>query len=94
MYNLNIIKRQVKKFKKKLLTLYVLFAIPLIVLLLGVIWFLKPILIKEYCQNQAKKIVGNQWNKLYKAEGYEKRYADQIAWGFREQLKCEHKFQL
>lgn len=87
-------KRQIKKFKTKLLILYILFVIPLVVLLLGILWFSKSFLIGSYCQNQAKKIVGNQWNKLYKAEGYEKQYADQIAWGFREQLKCEHKFRL
>lgn len=58
---------------------------------LGIFRLLIPVFIEEYCVNQAKKIVGNQWGKLYTAEGYEKLYAKQITWGFREQLKCGHK---
>jgi hypothetical protein len=71
--------------------LYILWAIPLVILLLAFLWFLKPLLIEKHCENQAKKIVGNQWDKLYKAEGYEKQYATKITWGFREQLKCERR---
>ncbi len=86
-------KMQVKKSKTKQL-LFILFFFPLIVLLLGILWFFISLMIRSYCQKQARNIVGDQWNTLYKAVGYEKQYADQIAWGFREQLKCEHRFPL
>jgi hypothetical protein len=76
---------------KKQRKLYLLLAISIVILLLTILWFLKPIIIEKYCENQAKKIVGNQWDKLYKAEGYEKQYVTKITWGFREQLKCERR---
>ena len=63
-----------------------------IVFLLIFFWFLKPVFIELYCTNQVKKIVGGQWGKLYGAEGYEKKYVNQITWGFLEQLKCENTF--
>lgn len=61
-------------------------------ILLGIFYFLRPMIIEEYCAHQARKIVGTRWNKLYPAEGSEKQYVTQITWGFREQLKCERKF--
>jgi len=74
--------------------LHVFFAVTFIIFFLGILWFLGPLFIEGYCQNQAKKIVGNQWNKIYEAEGYEKKYVKEIFWGFREELKCERKFGL
>jgi hypothetical protein len=61
-------------------------------LAIGLLVVLKPIWVEIYCQNEAKKIVGGQWDKLYPAEGSETQYVSQITWGYREQLKCEKKF--
>jgi hypothetical protein len=82
----------VKSNHKKLTKLYIFIIVMFVLFLFGIFYFLKPMIIEEYCANQARKIVGNQWGKLYPAEGSEKQYVSQITWGFREQLKCEQKF--
>ena len=65
-----------------------------VIILICIFRLFYPMFIEQYCHNRAKQIVGNQWDKMYKAEGYEKEYVTSITWGFREQLKCERKFGL
>lgn len=62
----------------------------LIILFFGFV-FIQNIKPADYCEKQAKAIVGDQWDKTFPAVGYEKDYVDQITWGFREQLKCERQ---
>lgn len=75
----------------KAILLCLIIIIPAFAIFANLVW---PSIVEAYCQGRAKKIVGNQWNKVFKAEGDEKKYASEIFWGFREQLKCEHRFGL
>ena len=49
--------------------------------------------VNEYCQKKAEVIVGSRWNETLLPNEEEKKQfpdLDEISYGFREQLKCEH----
>ncbi|MBI4057847.1 hypothetical protein HY405_00830 [Candidatus Microgenomates bacterium] len=83
--------------RRRLIILLVLFSVFFVafpVVFLSNYTPLRTIIIEEYCVNQAKKIVGNAWNRCVaptEEEIKEMPDIQCIALGYREQLNCERR---